>query len=95
MTTNPEKKIDFAKVEALRRHMLLTHNDMAKVFRVTRQSWYLWLNNRAYPKNNKEAEVRAMIRKLLSVMAEHQWPAPDVIASSQRERFEKLLALLR
>jgi hypothetical protein len=35
-----------------------------------------------------------MLRKLLVVMTEHKWPMPEVIASDQKQRKERLDAIL-
>ena len=39
----PAHGIDFAKVEMLRRHMLLSVSDMAKVFGISRVTYYSWV----------------------------------------------------
>jgi hypothetical protein len=38
--------------------------------------------------------VRAMLKRLLAVMTDHSWPMPEVIASTQKQRKERLLAIL-
>jgi hypothetical protein len=35
-----------------------------------------------------------MLRKLLAVMTEHGWPMPEVIAADQKQRKERLDAIL-
>jgi hypothetical protein len=44
-------------------------------------------------KSNDES-VRAMLRKLLDVMTQHNWPTPEVIASDQKQRKERLMVIL-
>lgn len=85
--------LDFSKVEALRRHMLLTTSDMAEVFGVSRMTYYGWVKGKPLRKAN-EANVRAMLKRLLAIMTEHGWPMPEVIAAGQKERKAKLLELL-
>lgn len=85
--------IDFTKVEALRKHMLLTVQDMADLFGVTRATYYGWLRGKPIRKSN-DATVRGMLKRLLAVMTEHSWPMPEVIAADQKRRKERLQQLL-
>jgi len=91
MTVKPA--IDFTKVEALRRHMLLTVQDMADLFGVTRATYYGWLRGKPIRKSNDEA-IRSMLKRLLAVMTEHSWPMPEVIAADQKQRKERLQQIL-
>jgi DNA-binding XRE family transcriptional regulator len=85
--------LDFTKVESLRRHMLLTTGDMSELLGVTRMTYYGWLKGKPLRAKN-EAKVRARLRQLLSIMATHSWPMPEVIASNQKQRKARLLELL-
>jgi DNA-binding transcriptional regulator YiaG len=85
--------IDFTKVEALRKHMLLTVQDMSDLFGVTRATYYGWLRGKPIRKSN-DATVRVMLKRLLAVMTEHSWPMPEVIAADQKQRKERLQQLL-
>lgn len=87
------KPLDFSRVEALRKHMLLTTSDMSELLGVSRMTYYGWVKGRTLRKANDEA-VRAMLKRLLAVMTEHSWPMPEVIASTQKQRKERLLAIL-
>lgn len=89
----PKTPLDFAKVEALRKHMLLTTSDMSELLGVSRMTYYGWVKGAAPRKSNDES-VRTMLRRLLAVMKDHGWPMPDVIASDQRQRKQRLMALL-
>jgi DNA-binding transcriptional regulator YiaG len=91
MTNKPP--IDFTRVEALRRHMLLTISDMSELLGVSRMTYHGWVKGRAIRKSNDEL-VRKMLRRLLAVMTDHGWPMPEVIASSQKERKERLVEIL-
>lgn len=93
MTTTPKPPIQFAKVEALRRHMLLTTTDMAKLFGVTRMTYYSWVNG-SVMRSKSDEKVRAVLKRLLGVMTEHNWPMPEVIAATQAQRKAKLDELL-
>lgn len=85
--------IDFTKVEALRKHMLLTVQDMSDLFGVTRATYYGWLRGKPIRKSN-DTNVRVMLKRLLGVMTEHSWPMPEVIAADQKQRKERLQQLL-
>ena len=87
------KPLDFKKVEALRRHMLLTTSDMAGLLGVSRMTYYSWVKGTPPRKANDDI-VRAMLKKLLGVMTDHNWPMPEVIASEQPERVARLREIL-
>jgi DNA-binding XRE family transcriptional regulator len=91
MTNKPS--LDFTKVEALRRHMLLTIQNMSQLLGVSRTTYYSWMNGKAIRKSNDET-VRIMLRRLLSIMTDHNWPTPEVIASDQKHRMARLIKLL-
>jgi len=91
MTNTP---IDFAKVEALRRHMLLTTDNMASLFGVSRMTYYGWTKGKSL-RESSDVQVRAMLKKLLAVMVEDKWPPPEVIAMGQPQRKERLDELLK
>jgi DNA-binding transcriptional regulator YiaG len=87
MTLKPP--LDFGKIEALRKHMLLTRRDMAALLGVTRMTYYGWVKGKPIRASNDEY-VRTMLRKLLAVMSEHGWPTPDIIAATREQRMERL-----
>jgi DNA-binding XRE family transcriptional regulator len=89
----PKPPLDFAKVEALRKHMLLTTQDMSELLGVSRMTYYGWVKGKPLRKSNDES-VRTMLRKLLDVMTRHNWPTPEVIASEQKQRKERLVSIL-
>jgi DNA-binding XRE family transcriptional regulator len=89
----PKSPLNFGKVEALRKHMLLTISDMAELLGVSRMTYYGWVRGKSLRKSNDES-VRTMLRRLLAVMTEHGWPMPDVIASDQKQRKERLMTIL-
>ena len=89
----PKPPLDLAKVEALRKHMLLTTQDMSELLGVSRMTYYGWVKGKPLRKSNDES-VRTMLRKLLEVMTRHGWPMPEVIASEQQQRKERLVSIL-
>ena len=92
MTPNPP--LDFAKVEALRKHMLLTTDNMASLFGVSRMTYYGWVRGKVLRKSN-ETTVKAVLKRLLNIMVDDKWPTPDVIAMEQPQRKERLDELLK
>lgn len=88
------KPFDFSRVEALRKHMLLTTRDMSELLGVSRMTYYGWVNGKSIRKSNEES-VKTMLRKLLAIMTEHGWPMPEVIASDQKQRRQRLDELLK
>lgn len=85
--------LDFTKVEALRKHMLLTVQDMSELLGVSRMTYYGWMRGKPMRKSN-DVIVRTMLKRLLAIMTEHSWPMPEVIAADQKQRKERLLELL-
>jgi DNA-binding XRE family transcriptional regulator len=89
----PKPLLEFSKVEALRKHMLLTTSDMSELLGVSRMTYYGWVKGKPLRKSNDES-VRTMLRRLLAVMTNRGWPMPDVIASDQKQRKERLVEIL-
>ena len=89
MTNTPP--LDFKKVEALRKHMLLTTGNMAELLGVSRMTYYGWVKGKPVRKKNDD-KVREILRKLLSILNDG-WPQPEVIALDQKLRFERLLEI--
>lgn len=90
MTNTPP--LDFTKVEALRKHMLLTTGNMAELFEVSRMTYYAWVKGKPIRKKN-DKKVRFALKQLLSIMS-NGWPEPEVIAMEQKYRFQRLLEIL-
>lgn len=86
------KPLDFSKVEALRRHMLLSVRDISMVLGVSRMTYYGWLKGKPLRKSN-DAKVREKLRQLLEIMKDG-WPQPEVIALESVSRRQRLLELL-
>ena len=89
----PKPPLDFTKVEALRKHMLLTTQNMAELLGVSRMTYYGWVKGKPIRQSNDD-KVREVLKGLLTVMSEHQWPTPEVIALDQKQRLERLLEIL-
>ena len=94
MTTNKQvPAIDFTKVDALRKHMLLTTSNMAKLLGVSRMTYYGYLKGNA-PQRAKAEKVRAALKKLLHIMANYEWPTPEVLEMEQQDRVTHLSELM-
>jgi DNA-binding XRE family transcriptional regulator len=85
--------LDFSIVERVRKEMLLTISDMAQLFGVTRMTYYSWLKGKSVNRTNDEY-VRVMLKRLLAVHTEHEWPNAEVRAMDSRKRKEYLDKLL-
>lgn len=88
-----QKRITFDKIDSLRRHMLLTHSQMAELLGVSRVTYYNW-KAAGHPAERNIAKIRAILKDMLRVMLEHGWPTPTVVAMDQGERLTALQALL-
>jgi DNA-binding XRE family transcriptional regulator len=93
MTHNPTP-LDFTKVEALRKHMLLTTSDMASILGISRMTYYGWVKGKPVRKSNHEL-VKATLKRLLAVMVEDKWPTPEVIGMEQSQRKATLDEILK
>ena len=91
----PDVTPDFVvKVEALRKHMLLTATQMAKVLGVSRVTYNGWGGGKHIRKKNGE-KVRKLLKKMMGVMTEQEWPSPEIIAMSSPQRFNSLIELMK
>lgn len=88
------KPLDFAQVEVLRKHLLISVATMAGVMGVSRMTYYKWVTGQAAIRPRKEVLVRAQIIKLLSLITDHEWPTPEVRGLEPSARSTRLLALL-
>lgn len=84
--------LDFTKVEALRKHMMLTTANMAELFSVSRMTYYGWVQGKAIRSKNDE-HVRSVLKVLLQCISDG-WPEPEIIALGQKDRFRRLLEIL-
>jgi len=84
--------LDFKKVEALRRHMLLTTSNMAELLKVSRMTYYGWVKGKPVRRKNHDRVITSL-RSLLKIM-EDGWPQPNIIALEQKDRYKQLLELL-
>ena len=92
--TNENSKTWFAKVEELRKHMMLTNSNMAEIIGVSRMTYYSWVKGKHIREKNFK-KVQATLRKLLDIMTKYDWPKPSIIALDQNQRFEILKGILK
>lgn len=94
MTNNSGVKIiDFAKVEVLRRHMLLSVSDMARVLGVSRVTYYAWVRGKQ-PRPSNMARVKLTIRRMLALLTEQDWLTDKVLEMDQPSRVKHLIEML-
>lgn len=89
----PKPPLDFNVIERVRREMLLTIGDMAQLFGVTRMTYYSWVKGKPISRSNDEY-VRVMLKKLLAIHTEYEWPNAEVRAMNSKKRKEYLDKLL-
>lgn len=87
------KQFDFAKVDALRKHMLLTVESMVTLLGTSRVSYYNWLKRGIKRKKSVE-HTRKVVRSLLTVVSQHNWPNDAVFVANQEQRLKMLQDLL-
>ena len=85
--------LDFEKVEVLRRHLMLTTTEMAEVFGVSRITYYNWVNGTPLRTKNLN-NAKKIVRKLVAIVKEYNWPTEEVRQLDQKQRLQRLLALL-
>lgn len=84
---------DFSKIEQLRKHMMLTGDNMADLIGVSRITYYNWVKGGAVRKTNA-GKLRATLIKLMTLM-KSGWPDHDVIIMKGPDRFARLLELMK
>lgn len=87
-------QIDFVKVETLRKHLMLTQSDMAQVFGVSRITYLSWIKGTPLRRKNL-ANAKRIVRRILGLIKEHDWPTIEVRNLEHQVRLERLLAALR
>jgi len=85
--------LHFGRVEVLRKHMLLTVTQIAKLFSISRVTYTGWVSGKPIRKGNDE-RVRIQLRKMLKVMKDG-WPSEAVQELSSPKRFDRLLELMK
>lgn len=92
-TQGQSKTIDFQKIEALRKHMLLTVESMVKIYGTTRVSYYNWLKGK-HMRATTARHIRNVTKQLAICVAQHNWPNEMVFVANQAERLEMLQKLI-
>lgn len=88
------KAIDFAKVDALRRHMLLTVTSLVAILGTSRVTYYNWLKG-TQPHDVTAGQVREIVRKLVTLVSTNQWPNGAVYVAKQSDRLLMLQEALK
>lgn len=87
--STPPKQINFENVEALRKHMLMTINNMAELLGVSRVTYYSWRKGGNIRGSNAQ-EARSVIRRLAIMAVNKTWPTSEVFVATQEERLAML-----
>lgn len=88
-----DKTLDFAKVDALRAHMLLTVESMVEILGVSRVSYYNWLKGGKMRKAT-QGRIRRITRTLVHLVTNQTWPNEAVFVAKQPQRLQMLKDLL-
>lgn len=91
--TDQVKSVEIDKIEALRKHMLLTVDSMVKLYGITRVTYYNWLRGKAMRKSMAE-QVRKVTRQLVTCVSKYNWPYDAVFVANQAERLKMLQDLV-
>ena len=86
--------LNFEKIEVLRRHLMLTTTEMAEIFGVSRITYYNWVNGTPLRAKNL-ANAKKVVRKLIAIVKQFNWPTEEVRQLDQKQRLERLLALMQ
>lgn len=86
--------VDFAKVEVLRRRMLLSKNQLATLLGVSRLGYHNWVSGKSLIRAKNAARVKRVLRRLLNILMEEEWPSPAMIEADSDVRFAKLVELM-
>lgn len=92
MQTTPNR-IEFDKIEAVRKRLQLTQNDMAIAFGVSRLTYIKWVKGGAVRPTNA-GRIRDTMLKIAALVRTGQWIIQDVAALPPDIRNQRLLALL-
>lgn len=93
-TQGQAKPLDFAKVDALRKHMLLTVESMCALLKVSRVSYYNWLKG-AKVRKTKADHIRRVIKDMVFLISNNQWPNSAVFVADQATRLVMLEEVLK
>ena len=85
--------LDFAKIDRLRQHMLLSTSAMAKLLDTSRQNYYNWLGG-AVPRGEADVTVRKRVRQLVHLAMRQMWPTDQARATKSVDRLPALMRLL-
>jgi len=87
------RSIPFDRIDSLRRHMMLTRGQMARLLGVSRVTYYNWrAAGQVAPRNM--VYTRKVLKELLRIMVDHEWPSPHVVAMESDERLVELQKLV-
>lgn len=83
------KPLDFEKIDALRRHMLLTVDSFVKLAKTSRVSYYNWMKGQPI-RPTTAARVRKVVRSFAELASDGAWPNAAVYVATQAERLKMM-----
>ena len=84
------KPLDFQRVETLRRNMLITTDQIADLFETSRQTYYNYVKGNSAPHPRKLEKIKEVVRRLVFLAVEQEWPSSDLIGARSHDRFSAL-----
>ena len=85
---------DFSKLEDLRKHMMLSVSDVAKLYGVSRTTYYGWMKGKPMRKRSQD-RVNMIVRYLLDILVTHDWPSAEHRVLTAKSRFAALCDLIK
>lgn len=74
--------------------MLLSKTHMARLLGVSRVTYYNWAAAGVLPTRGS-TYTKKVLKELLRILVEEEWPSPQVIAMTPDERLEELQKLIK
>lgn len=86
--------VNFAVVERIRKHTLLSVTDLCAMLGVSRMSYSRWMRG-GQPRPDIAELINKKVRELSLAIQEDDFPTPEIAALSRGERLNRLLDLLK
>lgn len=84
--------LNYKDIDAFReQRLMIPAKDMAKLFGVSRISYYHWVNGRSQPRGAHKVSNPVVVSKLVAFVKETGWPSVEVRKMPQRDRAKLLL----
>lgn len=84
-------KIDFNRIEALRRSMRIGAGGFAKVFGVSRATYHNWIKGITHPRGKQIERVEKTLHTLKYIVMYDMWPNITASSKMRTAALEKLI----